>query len=321
MKNNSKLVKKGSRLFFPYLIMVVNPKLKKKSINKKRKKKKTWRDRAFSIVWATILLSSIGMLLYPSLSNMWNQCRNNQLSQKYDKKVRNISKERLDYEWKKAKKYNKWHTFNYVKGHFGVKNYPLHDPYKSYLNITGDEIMGTVIIPKINIKLPIYHGLGAYALSHGCGHIEGTSLPVGGKSSHCVLAAHRGLASAKLFTDLDKMKDGDIFYMKVLDRTLAYKVDDIKVVDPSDTKPIRIFKSKDYVTLLTGTPFGINTDRLLVRGHRIPVPESAEKQMKVSWLTMDIVYRVLIAALIFIFIAFLSSLRRSRKKKKKKKIS
>ena len=275
----------------------------------------------FTAVWLSILIFSLVLFLYPSASNMWNQYRNGQLSQNYDRAARNASKEKLEHEWKKATAYNRSHTYNFIREKFGIKKYPLHNPYKSYLNIAGDEIMGTIVIPKINIKLPIYHGLGSYALSHGCGHIEGTSLPVGGKSSHCVLAAHRGLASAKLFTDLDKMKYGDVFYIKVLDKTLAYRVDNIKVVDPSGTDPIRIYSGKDYVTLLTCTPFGINTDRLLVRGHRIPVPESAEKQMKVSWLTMDIVYRVLIAALIFIFIAFLSSLRRSRKKKKKKKIS
>lgn len=271
-----------------------------------QKKKKSWKDRLFTAVWLTILLSSAALFLYPSASNMWNQYRNGQLSQDYDEKVKSTSKKMLDREWKKATEYNRQHTYNYVRGKFGAKHYPLHNPYKTYLNIAGDEIMGTIIIPKINIRLPIYHGLGAYALSHGCGHIEGTSLPVGGKSSHCVLAAHRGLASAKLFTDLNKMKNGDVFYLKILDRTLTYKVDDIKTVDPSETKPIRIFKDKDYVTLLTCTPFGINTDRLLVRGHRIPTPKHAGRDMnKTTWLTMDIVYRVMIIALILILVLLL----------------
>ena len=143
------------------------------------------------------------------------------------------------------------------------------EEYESQLDVNASGIMGYIDIPKINIKLPIYHGTGEAVLQVAIGHLSGTSLPVGGESTHCVVSGHRGLPSAKLFTDLDKLVEGDTFTMTVLDRTVTYEVDQIRVVEPTDLSELQIEKGKDYCTLVTCTPYGVNTHRLLVRGHRV----------------------------------------------------
>ena len=160
-----------------------------------------------------------------------------------------------------------------------AEDYVLTHPYDQLLDPDGMGIMGYLEIPKIHITLAIYHGIGKQALENGCGHVEGTSLPIGGKGCHAVLAAHRGLPDAKLFTDLDRMEEGDEFYLHILDQILAYQVDRIRVVRPSEIGGLRIREGRDLVTLLTCTPYGVNTHRLLVRGHRVKyVPAHAEEQ-------------------------------------------
>lgn len=218
-----------------------------------------------------------GILLYPTFSNWWNLYRNKQLISEYTRSVTDLSEADYKKIWQDAEAYNKQHTQNVISDAFNQKgDYILTHPYDTLLNPNGDEIMGYLEIPKINIKLAIYHGVGEKALEEGCGHVEGTSLPIGGKSTHSVLAAHRGLPSAKLFTDLDQMEKGDIFYIHVLDKTLAYKVDQILVVDPDQTEALAIEDGQDYVTLLTCTPYAVNTQRLLVRGVRTEYNETAE---------------------------------------------
>jgi len=149
------------------------------------------------------------------------------------------------------------------------------EEYMACLNIAGDEMMGTVEIPKINIELPIYHTTDETVLERAAGHLEGSSLPVGGESTHAVISAHRGLPSASLFTDLDQLEEGDHFLLHVLDDTLAYEVDKISVVEPEETQDLAVEEGEDLVTLLTCTPYGVNSHRLLVRGHRVPYEPEA----------------------------------------------
>lgn len=162
------------------------------------------------------------------------------------------------------------------------EKYILKHPYDQLLDPDGNEIMGSLEIPKISVNLAIYHGIGEESLSQGCGHVEGTSLPIGGTGTHAVLAAHRGLANARLFTDLDQLGEGDVFYLHILDKTLAYEVDKIIVCLPEDTSGLTLEPDKDLVTLLTCTPYGVNTHRLLVRGSRIPYEEAKEKEAKTT---------------------------------------
>jgi len=235
------------------------------------------RRTIFNIIIILIFLIGAGILLYPTFSNWWNLYRNKQLISEYTRSVTDLSEADYKKIWQDAEAYNKQHTQNVISDAFNQKgDYILTHPYDTLLNPNGDEIMGYLEIPKINIKLAIYHGVGEKALEEGCGHVEGTSLPIGGKSTHSVLAAHRGLPSAKLFTDLDQMEKGDIFYIHVLDKTLAYKVDQILVVDPDQTEALAIEDGQDYVTLLTCTPYAVNTQRLLVRGVRTEYNETAE---------------------------------------------
>ena len=193
----------------------------------------------------------------------------------YETAVNDLPDKDYDRFWKEAKRYNREHTVNTFVDAFDEKgDYILSDAYKKILDPDGEGLMGSIEIPKIQARIAIYHGISDDVLEKGAGHVEGTSLPVGGKSTHAVLAAHRGLPSAKLFTDLDQMEIGDIFFLHILGKTLAYKVDQIKTVLPSETEDLDIIKGEDHVTLLTCTPYGVNTHRLLVRGTRTKYVEN-----------------------------------------------
>ena len=193
----------------------------------------------------------------------------------YETAVNDLPDKDYDRLWKEAKRYNREHTVNTFVDAFDEKgDYILSDAYKKILDPDGEGLMGSIEIPKIQARIAIYHGISDDVLEKGAGHVEGTSLPVGGKSTHAVLAAHRGLPSAKLFTDLDQMEIGDVFFLHILGKTLAYKVDQIKTVLPSETEDLDIIKGGDHVTLLTCTPYGVNTHRLLVRGTRTKYVEN-----------------------------------------------
>ena len=221
----------------------------------KKKKNFVW-----NIFFALVFLAGAGVFLYPTVSDMWNQYRNVRLVSRYDEAVTDLSDNEYQKLWNEAKEYNAEHPVNSIVDAFGEKDdYVLSQPYDQVLDPNGAGLMGSIEIPKINAKLAIYHGLSKTVLEKGVGHVEGTSLPVGGKSTHAVLAAHRGLPSAKLFTDLDQMKKGDIFILHILGKNLAYKVDQIRT---------DIVEGEDHVTLVTCTPYGVNTHRLLVRGIR-----------------------------------------------------
>ena len=227
-----------------------------------------------NIFFALVFLAGAGVFLYPTVSDMWNQYRNARLVSRYDEAVTDLSDNEYEKLWNEAKEYNAEHPVNSIADAFGEKDdYVLTQPYDQVLDPNGEGLMGSIEIPKINAKLAIYHGLSKTVLEKGVGHVEGTSLPVGGKSTHAVLAAHRGLPSAKLFTDLDQMKKGDIFVLHILGKNLAYKVDQIKTVLPEETGELDIVEGEDHVTLVTCTPYGVNTHRLLVRGIRTKYAE------------------------------------------------
>ena len=227
---------------------------------------------------ALLMLSGLSLLLYPLISNVWNNHRQQQLISTYVEAVEKADEEDLiDYKAQAsmASTYNSNLVPSILPDSFAVAEAAEEEDesYMSCLNLNGDGIMGYVEIPKIGIKIPIFHGTSEEVLQIGAGHLEGSSLPIGGESTHSVLSAHRGLPSASLFTDLDLMEEGDHFYIKVLDQTLAYEVDQILVVEPEDTSALMVEEGEDLVTLLTCTPYAVNTERLLVRGHRVPYEE------------------------------------------------
>lgn len=242
------------------------------------------KKKAGNLVICIIFLAGLSLLLYPFVANQWNNYRQKQLISGYEQVVsEKEAAEGIDYdaERKKAEDYNEALLPCVLPDSFALAESSGVDPvYMNTLNIAGDEMMGSVEIPKINIKIPIYHTTEEEVLNKGAGHLEGSSLPVGGANTHAVISAHRGLPSASLFTDLDQMKLGDHFLLHVLDETLCYEVDKISVVKPEDTTALAVEDGQDLVTLLTCTPYGVNTERLLVRGHRVPYVEEEVKEEK-----------------------------------------
>lgn len=242
------------------------------------------KKKAGNLVIGIIFLAGLSLLLYPFVANQWNNYRHKQLISGYEQVVSDKeAAEGIDYdaERKKAEDYNEALLPCVLPDSFALAESSGVDPvYMNTLNIAGDEMMGSVEIPKINIKIPIYHTTEEDVLNKGAGHLEGSSLPVGGANTHAVISAHRGLPSASLFTDLDQMKVGDHFLLHVLDETLCYEVDKISVVKPEDTSALAVEDGQDLVTLLTCTPYGVNTERLLVRGHRVPYVEEEVKEEK-----------------------------------------
>lgn len=242
------------------------------------------KKKAGNLVICIIFLAGLSLLLYPFVANQWNNYRQKQLISGYEQVVSDKeAAEGIDYdaERKKAEDYNEALLPCVLPDSFALAESSGVDPvYMNTLNIAGDEMMGSVEIPKINIKIPIYHTTEEDVLNKGAGHLEESSLPVGGANTHAVISAHRGLPSASLFTDLDQMKVGDHFLLHVLDETLCYEVDKISVVKPEDTSALAVEDGQDLVTLLTCTPYGVNTERLLVRGHRVPYVEEEVKEEK-----------------------------------------
>lgn len=240
-----------------------------------------------TFLFGLLFLTGFGILIYPTVSDQWNTYRQNQLISSYETRVSDLTEEDFTEEWNKANAFNATLAQNDLYGDvFGEDGTDIKTTeYWKILNVAGDGVMGYISIPKINIKLAIYHGTADDVLQTGVGHLNGTKLPVGGESTHSVLAAHRGLPSARLFTDIDQMKKGDMFYIHVLDETLAYQVDDIlDMVDKDDRetldKALQIQQGKDQVTLFTCTPYGVNSHRLLVRGTRVPY--NGEEEMETS---------------------------------------
>ena len=220
-----------------------------------------------------VLLAGLSLLLYPSVSDYWNSVHQTRAIATYAEEVANLNQDQYDEIWAAAESYNVSLTNR-------VNAYLLSDAqkeeYQQLLNVSGLGVMGYIEIPSIDCSLPIYHGTEESVLQIAVGHLEWSSLPVGGESTHCVLSGHRGLPSAKLFTNLDKLREGDIFLLRILDEVLTYEVDQILIVEPQEVGALQIVEGQDYCTLVTCTPYGINTHRLLVRGHRIDNIEEAK---------------------------------------------
>lgn len=225
-----------------------------------------------SIILVLIFIIGLSLLLYPSFSDYWNSFHQSRAIASYAQSVTTINDDQYEKMWAQAQEYN---TTLAKKQNRWVLSEEEYEEYEGLLNIGGTGIIGYIEIPTIKVSLPIYHGVDEAVLQIAVGHIEGSSLPVGGEGTHCVISGHRGLPSAKLFTNLDEMEEGDHFMMRVLDETLTYEVDQIRIVEPEDLSALEIEEGKDLCTLVTCTPYGINSHRLLVRGHRVENMESA----------------------------------------------
>lgn len=219
-----------------------------------------------TIVLVLILLVGLSLLLYPSVSDYWNSFHSSRAISAYAEDVANLDEVQYEEMWSAARAYNR--ALAERSTNFALSD-AQKEEYEKLLDISGVGIMGYLEIPELNMSLPIYHGTEESVLQIAAGHLEWSSLPVGGESSHCVISGHRGLPRAKLFTDLDKLQEGDVFVLRVLDEVLTYEVDQIRVVEPSQVSDLEIVEGSDLCTLVTCTPYGINTHRLLVRGHRI----------------------------------------------------
>ena len=226
-----------------------------------------------SNIWLVlILLIGLSLLLYPSFADWWNSFHQTQAIATYSEQVADMDDEKYEEIWNAAWDYNQ--SLLERTNSFLLSDVQKTE-YDSLLDVGGTGIMGYIEIPSIKVALPIYHGTDEAVLQVAVGHLEWTSLPVGGESSHCVVSGHRGLPRAKLFTDLDQMQVGDTFIFRILDEVLTYEVDQIRIVEPSDTSELSIVKGKDLCTLVTCTPYGINSHRMLVRGHRVDNAEEA----------------------------------------------
>ena len=272
------------------------------------------KKRLPSILVGLLFLVGLGIMIYPTVSNQWNTYRQNKLISNYEKIVDDMSDEDFSQEWQNAQAFNETISGNNVFADvFGEKSKDSENSeYIRVLNVNNNGIMGYISIPEINIKLAIYHGTSDDVLQTGVGHINGSKLPIGGESTHCVLAAHRGLPSAELFTDIDQLQTGDKFYLHILDKVLAYEVDQIKTVLPSQTDDIEIVDDEDYVTLVTCTPYSVNTHRLLVRGKRTDYKEAIKKTPNEVNNGIHIPYEVKLAFLSFIIIGIIIFIWRRR---------
>lgn len=283
-----------------------------------------------NVLFGLLFLIGFGILVYPTVSDQWNTYRQSRLISNYEAVVENLTEEDFSDEWQKAIAFDQALVRNDLYGDvLGEDDGELESTeYWKVLNVANDGVMGYLSIPKINVKHAIYHGTGDKVLQTGIGHLNGTKLPIGGKSTHSVLAAHRGLPSARLFTDLDQIKKGDMFYVHVLDEILAYQVDQIlDMVDKDDRETLeaalQIEEGKDQVTLFTCTPYGVNSHRLLVRGTRVPYngEEEAETSVAESMLktvqNYYMLYLILGLSITFLIILFMRFLFKAKDRKDK----
>ena len=274
------------------------------------------RGRKIMFILMLGFLIGISILLYPAFSDYWNSKTQTRAIVNYESVLEQLEPEDYSAIFQQAYDYNKQLSESVVNPLIYSENFP---GYWETLNVTDFGMIGYLKIDRIGVELPIYHGTSAEILSYGVGHLEGSSLPVGGESTHSVMSAHRGLPSAKLFTDLDRVEMGDTFQIIVLDQILTYQVDQIKIVYPNEIEDLQIVESKDYCTLFTCTPYGINTHRLLVRGIRIETIE----EKPVIYVSNDayrieplLVTPVVAAPMLFVFLVHLMVKYREPPKKK-----
>lgn len=231
------------------------------------------KNKISTIILSLAFLAGLSLLLYPTASDYWNSMHASKAVADYSAEVTQLTKTQYDEIWAAAAAYNQ--SLRDRSGSFYLTD-EQKEQYASQLDVSGTGIMGYIEIPNIKLSLPIYHGTEDSVLQIAVGHLEWSSLPVGGEGTHCVLSGHRGLPSAKLFTNLDQLVEGDTFVLRVLDEVLTYQVDQILIVEPEDTDALKAEEGKDLCTLVTCTPYGINSHRLLVRGHRIENQAQAE---------------------------------------------
>lgn len=265
----------------------------------------------FTVIMASGLIIGVGLLMYPTLSNYWNSFHQTRAIMEYNDAVTSMSKDDYEVILKKARAYNRHLA---TTGIIWKMDDDQRREYDSLLKINGTEVMAYVSMPKFHIRVPVYHGTDEAVLQVAIGHLEGSSLPVGGKSTHCLISGHRGLPSARLFTDLDKVKEGDTWTITTLNETLTYECDQIRIVEPDDISALQIIKGKDLCTLITCTPYGINTHRLLIRGHRIPNADGAA-DLTADAIQIEPVYVapvMAVPALIILIAVMLLSAKRSK---------
>ncbi len=279
------------------------------------RKSKKLSDRVITILLVVILLVGLSVLLYPTVANWWNTRSMSRAVASYDETVEAMTEEDYEVYFEAARRYNEQ---VYELGSETALIHPERlSGYEEILDITGTGIMGYVTIERIGIELPIYHGTEANVLAAGAGHMEGSSFPIGGEDTHSVISAHRGLPSSMLFTDLDQMEEGDLFEITVLNETYTYEVDQIRTILPTEYEDLYIEPGEDYCTLMTCTPYGINTHRLLVRGVRtdksmhIKVDADANR---VNFLLVAVV--IAIPMLLILLVWFLVRTRRTRRNSK-----
>ena len=272
-----------------------------------------------NIILFLFLLVGLSILNYPFISQWVNRRSESQAVESYEKQTDILEEEKKRAIKQEAEAYNKelLEKQTGVSDGFSVKS-KRDDRYERILNLSGDGIMGVLRIPKIQVHLPVYHGTSAKVLEEGVGHLYGSSFPTGGEGTHSVFSSHRGLPSKTLFTDLDQLKEGDLFFLDILGEKMAYRVEEILTVEPEETEALEIIPGKDYVTLVTCTPYGINSHRLLVRGERILWEEKEEKtKEKIThgiWQWMKILFVVsavviLAAGILLIVIPFMKKRR------------
>ena len=271
------------------------------------------KHKVITLILLGVFLVGLSLLLYPSVSNYWNSITQSRAIVDYDTIVKSLSPKDYTAYFERAEEYN-----SELKAlPFPLMEYQQISGYDDCLNAAGDGVIGYIDIDKIQVKLPIYHGTDPSILNHACGHIQGSSFPIAGKGTHAAISAHRGLPSAKLFTNLDQLEVGDTFTITVLDRVLTYEVDKISIVLPTEVDELKVVDGKDYVTLMTCTPYGINTHRLLVRGRRVETPDQY-KHLRVTAeaLKIEPIIVAPIMALPMLLILLIGMLISTRKPKK-----
>lgn len=272
-----------------------------------------------TVLLVLILLVGLSLLLYPSVSDYWNSFHQSKAITEYAERVANLDEDQYAEIWDAAADYNA--SLQDLTNSYHLSD-AQEETYKQLLNVSGDGVMGYIEIPSIQCSLPIYHGTAESVLQSAVGHLEWTSLPVGGESTHCVLSGHRGLPSAKLFTNLDKLEVGDVFLLRVLDEVLTYEVDQILIVEPQETAELQIVEGQDYCTLVTCTPYGINTHRLLVRGHRIDnIPEAKVVHVTADAVQIEPMIVAPIVAIPMLLVLFVALMIPKHKKRKEEEDS
>lgn len=267
-----------------------------------------------ALILGLVFLLGLSIVIYPSFSDYWNQKTQSRVIVDYEAMLKKMQPEDYSKLFADAEEYNR--KLAEVESPF--VNYEEVEGYEDLLNIMGNGLMGYISIEKIGVELPVYHGTSNSVLNASVGHLEGSSLPVGGEGTHTVLSAHRGLPRAKLFTDLDRMEVGDTFVLTILDRTLTYQVDQIQIVEPDEVEPLYAEEGKEYCSLVTCTPYGINTHRLIVRGIRIENVESNTLQyVPNDAYRIDVLLVSLVIAIPILFVLFIGLMVKYSKKQGK----